>query len=146
MSVVAWDGKTLAADCQATCAGLATVSKKIYLNETYIIAFTGDDDKGRELLAWYERGATVSEWPKSQDDKDRWTRLIVVQTNGCFMYEQTPYPIPILSPFTAWGSGRDYAVGAMQAGLNAREAVEVANLHSIDCGFGVEAYGLGELK
>lgn len=145
MSVVAWDGKTLAADQQATCADLRTKTKKIFEHDGYIIAFTGDDDKGRHLLEWYINGCKYSEWPEFQKDKDHWTRLIIASTEGCFVYEQTAYPIPILSDFTAWGSGRDFAIGAMEMGANAVQAVEVAIIHSIGCGFGVDSYTVNTL-
>jgi len=48
----------------------------------------------------------------------------------------------MMNSFMAWGSGRDYAMGAMEMGADARRAVEVTNVHSTDCGFGVEAYDL----
>ena len=146
MSVVAWDGKTLAADCQATCADLKTKTKKIFQVGKYILGFSGDEDKVQQLLAWYKDGCKYEDWPKFQEDKERWTRMIIASTEGVFMYEQTPYPMPILADFTAWGSGRDFAIGAMEMGADARRAVEVANIHSTGCGFGVESYSLENLK
>lgn len=146
MSVVAWDGKTLAADRQATCAGLRTPTSKMCVTKSEIIAWTGDSDKGRLLADWYLSGADKTTWPKQQEDKDGWVRMIVASASGCKVYEMTPYPLIVHAPFAAWGSGRDYAYGALEMGADARRAVEVANIHSIECGFGVEAYDLEELK
>lgn len=41
-------------------------------------------------------------------------------------------------PFWAAGSGADYAMGAMAAGKDAKEAVEIACRFDINCGLGVD--------
>ena len=44
--------------------------------------------------------------------------------------------------FHAWGSGRDFAMGAMQVGVDAVEAVRVANRHCVSCGNGIDHFDL----
>lgn len=38
----------------------------------------------------------------------------------------------------AWGSGRDYAMGAMARGANAKEAAEIAMRFDNGCGMGID--------
>jgi ATP-dependent protease HslVU (ClpYQ) peptidase subunit len=45
-------------------------------------------------------------------------------------------------PFMAWGSGRDFALGAMAMGATAREAVAVACRFNVYCGNGIDAFDL----
>ena len=141
MSVVAWDGKTLAADRQAGCAGLRIETRKIWRQEDgTVLAFTGSIDSMMMLLRWYREGAKVEQWPASQARKD-WTRLIVVKPNLTInVYERYPEPEIVIYAPTAWGAGRDYAIGAMAMGADARKAVEVTNQFSESCGFGVDAF------
>ena len=143
MSVVVWDGRTLAADRQMVCAGLRTAVSKIRrLDDGTLLGFTGNHDVGLLLVRWYENGAKREEWPHVQSGK-HWTRLIVVQPGGVVgFYERQPEFQPSLEPFTAWGAGRDFAIGAMAMGADARKAVEITNRFSVDCGLGVEAYDL----
>ncbi len=146
MSVVVWDGKTLAADKSVICADMIYQSRKIIARDNVdgieVVAWTGDSDFGRELAEWYFDGAKKETWPEYQMDKDKWSRLIVASHQGCFFYEMRPVKIEVLSPFLAWGSGRDFAMGALAMGADARKAVEVANQFAIHCGFGVEAYDI----
>lgn len=47
MSVIVWDGETLAADRQATCAGLRYTAQKIgRLEDGSLLAWTGQQDTG----------------------------------------------------------------------------------------------------
>ena len=140
MSVVVWDGKTLAADRMGVCAGLGVTTSKMSVRLGTVLAWTGDSDRGRALAEWFWNGEDKAAWPKFQDDKERWTRLIVATAIRCKVYEQEPYALVVHDPFAAWGSGRDFAYGALEMGADARRAVEVTCKHSIECGMGVEAY------
>jgi ATP-dependent protease HslVU (ClpYQ) peptidase subunit len=146
VSVIVWDGKTLAADCQCTCAGLKyRVSKIRRLPDGTVLAWTGGADTGQLMAKWYEDGADVKAWPAHQANQKHWCHLVVMRTDGqVFCYEQYPSPIECLEAPMAWGAGRDFALGAMAAGADARKAVEIASQFSNTCGFGVEAFDLVE--
>src|SRR5690606_552325 len=82
MTVIAFDGKTLAADkrmCQG--GGMArTVTKIARTSSGELLAITGGLDVGRELEAWYLMGAKVVDFPaKAKDDI---ATLIVIKPNG----------------------------------------------------------------
>ena len=139
MSVVVWDGKTLAADRQATCGDLRMETSKMRkLSSGAIVAWTGSINCGLALAKWYESGAAPSEWPDFQKG-DKWSRLVVVEGGEAFTYEDLPIPIPVLGLFAAWGSGSDFALGALALGADARRAVEIASRFCVSCGMGVDA-------
>lgn len=142
MSVIAWDGKIIAADKQATNSSMRAKCTKAKRIGDYVYAFAGDLECGLAMIDWHVNGANKEDWPKFQEDPDRWTRLVVADATGCVSYEMVPIAVPVESEFLAWGSGRDFAMGAMGMGATAKEAVEIANMFSTDCGFGVDWFEL----
>lgn len=132
MTVIAWDGNTIAADSLANDAGLVRIVHKLLRVNDGVIAVTGSMDQGLELQAWFEQGADPAKWPEFQK-KDDWTRLIRATREGCWWYERTPYPQRVIAPFTAFGSGRDFAIAAMHMGKSTREAVELACELTTEC-------------
>lgn len=143
MSVIVWDGKTLAADRQVTYGQVKLEGSKIKrLADGTLLGWTGDEDTGMAMVIWYEKGADVEKLPPSQTKED-WSRLIVIYPNGrAFQYQQWGIATEIVSRPFAFGAGQDFALGALAMGADARKAVEIANQYSIGCGFGVEAYDL----
>lgn len=141
MTVIAWDGKMLAADKMAVSFGVCVTTTKIRrLASGEVLAWCGDQDAGELLAKWYADGKDLCKWPDIQKDKDSWCRLIVADTNGARFFERQPISVEVEDQFAAWGSGRDFALAAMYLGKNAREAVEVACLFESSCGNGVDAF------
>ena len=141
MSVVAWDGRTLAADKQATHASKICVCTKIRRLDTgEVLAWTGAMGPGLAMAKWYENGADLEKWPKSQENKDDWSRLIVASAAGVITYEQYPVALPCEDRFMAWGAGCDFAVGAMAYGASAESAVQIAIRFSDGCGCGIDVF------
>lgn len=145
MSVIAWDGKILAADkCSCNADYRTVVTKLVRIESGIVLGWTGAMEHGLGLKDWYINGAKKENWPAFQQ-KDNWTRLIVgTPTGSVFQYEQEPFPQLIEDQFSAWGSGRDYALGAMEMGADAIKAVEVASRFNAACGFGVDYFRLLE--
>lgn len=142
MTIIAWDGKTLAADRQMTNNDLRIQCSKIMRWRDYVIAWTGDNEQGLILSEWFKGGMAREKWPKFQEHEQNWTRLIYASKSGCGFFERLPVAQEVIDPFVAFGSGRDFAMGAMAMGADARKAVEITQIYSCDCGFGVEAYDL----
>lgn len=140
MSVIAWDGTTLAADNQATLHGRSIlIEKLVQLEEGVLAAYTGDHEEGQMLVAWYEAGAIKENWPDFQRPDD-FTTLIIVENQMVYQYQAHPHRVRIEAGCFAWGEGAPYALGAMRAGADAALAVEIANHYSIFCGLGVTKY------
>lgn len=138
MTCIAWDGKTLAADKRATQAGLARKVTKIQAHKEgrELLAVTGNWGVAAEIRAWYVDGAHPDRFPESA--REDCASLVVVSGTGILQYNAGPYPIPLEDSFTAFGSGRDFAIAAMALGLCAVEAVELACRFETGCGDGVD--------
>ena len=141
MSVVVWDGKTLAADRQGTSGELKMPMSKIKkLPSGEIVAWVGDQLSGLKLIHWYESGANADDFPLDISNEERHAVLVVAGFHGAVFYAVDAYPLPCEGPYMAWGSGDGYALGALAMGADAVRAVEIASQLSILCGFGVDAF------
>lgn len=138
MTVIAWDGSTLAADRQVSCGDLRAEGRKLYRVGDVGIAFAGDASRAEALLAWWKAGADPEKWPPFQRNDAQWVLMVIADANGCRYYENEPFPVAAYGR-RAFGQGREVAAGAMAAGADARRAVEIANAICSGCGFGVDA-------
>lgn len=143
MSVIAWDGHTLAGDRRAVLGGLIRTTQKIFAVGDSLVAYAGNADAGEEVMAWYKAGAAPETFPASQRNEDTWAGLMVIRPGGViWKYERTPYPVKFPPQQFAIGSGRDFALAAMHCGKTAAEAVEIACLFDNGCGNGVDTLKL----
>lgn len=136
MTVIAWDGRMLAADRLASYNGHKRSATKIFrLDSQRLVAFAGTAPIAHAVLAWLrDSERKIEAFPKSAD-----THAFVVHRDGhAECYEGEAHPVPVLEPFFASGAGRDYALAAMHLGYDARRAVEVACALDIYCGNGID--------
>lgn len=145
MTVIAWDGKTLAADKRASYGGMICTVTKIQKINGLLVGGSGDMCHVLSLIEWVRGGRNIDKFPKHQEDKDDFTGFLVVELDGTTsIYERTPYPIKYEQDHVAIGSGREYARAALHLGCNAQEAVCVAIKLDSGCGNGIDALTLGE--
>jgi hypothetical protein len=139
MTVIAFDGQTLAADKRATSGGgiARTVTKIMRSPAGELLAVTGDWDVAMLIRAWFIAGAKPAEFPSEARGEDG-AILIVIDSSGIRTYGTGPYPLIIENTKAAFGSGRDYAEAAMYFGHDAVAAVQVASHFQIDCGNGID--------
>ncbi len=143
MTVIAWDGKTLAADKAGTNCGYARTVTKIYSVPGGIVGFSGDGSRAMELLAWFRAGRVVADYPKFQEDADTAVGNIFIAEDGrSLTYLHSAYPELHEDKFNAIGAGRDYALAAMYLGFSATRAVEVACALDVNCGNGIDTLTL----
>ena len=143
MTVIAWDGKTLAADKRATFGTLIRTTTKIFRVGDALAGYCGDAAFGEEMIAWLKRGAEPADFPASNRDKDDWAPMLVIRKGApVARYERSPYPVLFEDETFAIGCGRDFAIAAMHLGKNAREAVEVAIALDSGCGNGIDTLEL----
>ena len=142
MTIIAWDGKTLAADRRVTQASYKGYSAtKIHAWDGGLCGFAGDLDTGVTLLAWLHAGADPNTFPQIQSE-DPSTLLVIYADGQVAQYGRTPFPMYMEGPFHAVGSGRSYALAAMHLGKNAKRAVEVACALDAGCGNGIDTLTL----
>lgn len=143
MTVIAWDGETLAADKRCCVGGLVRTVTKIHRVGDVLVGGSGDLAFVAQMVEWVRGGRKPEAYPADQRHKDDWQPCIVIEADGTpAIYERTPHPIRYEDRFCAIGSGRDYAMAAMHLGKTAREAVEVACALDAGCGNGVDELDL----
>jgi hypothetical protein len=139
MTVVAWDGKTLASDRRCSQGGLIVEVTKLYKVGDLIMAGAGNTDMINEMIMWFVSGATPETFPEVQRNVQECCAILAVGSDSkAMLYQSSPYPVHIESKPFAIGMGRDFAVMAMHLGKTAKEAVELTALFCSDCGNGVD--------
>ncbi|MEN7527019.1 hypothetical protein [Cupriavidus sp. DL-D2] len=141
MTVIAWDGQTLAADRRATAgSGIARTVTKIQKHDDVLLAVTGNWDVAIEMREWFRAGAVPADFPAKAREGD--ATLIVIRRDSIVTFTAGPYPMPIEEQKAAWGSGRDYAEATMYLGGTAEQGVAVASHFQTDCGNGFDTLTL----
>jgi len=139
MSVIAWDGKSLAADKRTVIGTLVRTTTKIFRVRNCLVGYSGDACSGEEMLHWFRKGAKPEDFPIWLRAEDMSVEMLVVdKSKTLLVYVGTPHPITLHDDCYAMGSGGDFALAAMYCGKNAEEAVEVACLLDSACGNGVD--------
>lgn len=146
MTIIAWDGRVLAADKMSSSGGFIRKVTKIYVVPEGIVGFCGSGVAARAMLEWFRNGRKADLWPKIQgSDKDAYS-LFVDWSGRHWTYEDWPHPIPQENSWDAIGSGRDYAAAMLHTGQGAVRAVQVASDLCIDCGMGYDVIVLEDAK
>lgn len=128
MTTIAYDGKTIAADGLSVSGTerRSSAARKVISAHGRIYAFTGLFALFPILVEWHAAGADPSETPEVRDEGG-WTLIVIESVGPVKMYTRSvPYPEAIDADKFAVGSGQDYALGALHAGLSAKDAVEIA--------------------
>lgn len=148
MTVIAWDGKTLAADKRATKWGLVYTVTKIFRVSGpngygyQLVGVSGDATRGAELIAWLESGGDPARYPPLLDKENKAVLMCIGSDRRIRLYENTAFPYVVEDAMWAEGQGRDFALSAMHSGRTATEAVEWASRFLDGCGNGIDTLTL----
>lgn len=143
MTVIAWDGKTLAADRMGDAGGLKRATTKIRRFDGGLFGSAGSASRGAEMFAWIESGADPECVPAFQLDPNDYQSTMIVRNDGTvWLYGCSAHPFRMEDPFHAIGSGRDFAMAAMYLGFGAAQAVHVASEFDTGCGMGIDTLEL----
>lgn len=147
MTVVAYDGKTLASDsCSATDSGyFACNAKKLYrLKSGGMIGIAGDAD-ARAVVSLVDNIKDENDLPSKADLEGTRTEgqyLLVLPDKSVFeivsvLHEESGrfycQVLPIKNKFYSVGHGEDFAKVAMSLGKTAEQAVKEACKWSLTC-------------
>lgn len=147
MTTIATDGVTIAAD-GLRCSGdepLSYAERKLVVDSGVIYAFMGDFAAMPAAIAWHKAGADPREAPRHWDGPDGgWTLIVIERGPKCTLYRsRLPYPDP--HPFPqAFGSGCNFAMGALLAGASPRNAIEVASRLNVYTGGEIQVVNIAE--
>lgn len=149
MTVIAYDGKTVAADKMSSDdSGFAIEITKIFRWEDkgkhQVLAFCGPTDGAWAMMGWYQAGCPAAEFPNTGRVHDQQSWLYVFEL-GKPVLEFNRHPVPVVRPSVrfAGGSGREAAMAAFHMGADAEQAAKIACLVMAgSCGLGVDVLEL----
>ena len=90
-----------------------------------------------KMKLWVTEGRNPDRFPKVSDTSNF---IIVTKLSGLVRYTNSPTPIEHGFNKCAFGSGREFAYGALFAGANATVAVKAACEFATHCGNGVDTF------
>lgn len=141
MTCICWDGKTLAADRKATGGQILNVQKIARLPDGSLLAACGYYEHFIEVVRWLESGGREDDKPKFDNEAES-SHFMFIDTKGRPFWLTWPWmrKVPIAESFIAFGSGGDYAMGAMAMGASAKRAVAIACQFDLYCGKGIDVF------
>jgi hypothetical protein len=142
MTIVAWDGHTLAADKLGDSNGLRRTTTKIRRFDGGLFGSAGLASRAEQIFEWIKAGAQPETIPAFQLTDEYQSVLVVRNDRSVWIYAHGPYPFEMEDPFHAIGSGRDFAIATMFLGHSAEHAVYVASQFETGCGNGVDTLEL----
>ena len=150
MTTIAWDGKAMAADRQAATGNTPHVShggkiKRITFNGVdALIGRCGTIASAMQVVDWLAAGANPANKPEISSAEDDSFSLLLATAKGVYYFATGTIPVFIGRRPWAIGSGGDYALGAMEAGADARKAVQIACKLDINSGMGIDVLTLAK--
>lgn len=146
MTVIAWDGRTLAADKLACNGNTRSTTTKIFSIDGVLVGVTGDLSIGMEMVDWYKDGAKQGKFPASNRDPSKGCSLVIIRKDSTvWKYESSPFPFQVEGKFAAFGCGDVGALVAMSTGCDSKRAVELVSQFDNGCGNGVDTLSLSPL-
>lgn len=140
MTVIVWDGKSLAVDRGVSDGYTMWEQDKAWRHGDAVLTGVGTMTLVLAMRNWYIAGRNPIDFPPEQTLPDRWCEFIVATPDGLFRYERSHIPIEHGRNKCAFGHGKDFAYGALAMGANAEQAVIIANKFSVHCGMGVDVF------
>lgn len=140
MSVIASDGKTIAADTQWTSMAMRTelggATPKLYHIRGCALGCAGEARRIVQFIDWARAGAkpyNQPEWPDEDKKGIFFQALELTGDRQLFLWDATLVRVAIPAPYSI-GSGAPFALAAMFCGKDPGEAVDLAKQLDTDCG------------
>lgn len=134
MTVIACDGVSMAGDGRSIDNTGSICSERVVkvrkLSDGSIIGLAGTPYHIEPLVEWFEAGAERAKFPSLTDE---WDCMRLMPDGRCLSYGVGGFDTEDEVPASI-GSGGDIAMGAMLAGLSAKEAVKLACMRHNECG------------
>lgn len=134
MTTIAFRDGIMAADTGMVSGNISTRANKLRQatidGERVLAGLSGILPDADEFWRWYILGADRDNLPefrqyRGADDAPDF-QVLVVSELGMTVWREWFQPIPIIEPFFAIGSGSHFAMGAMDMGATAVQAVQIA--------------------
>jgi len=143
MTTIAYRDGILVSDRQTTCGNARQECAKMWSVKGHVVAVAGVLSDGIKFRDWWRAGKPDAGWCIDHD-----TTIIVLDTHTGELveYDSNMVPMPVYGKFLSWGSGCDLALGAMEAGADAVQAVTIAMRHDAYTGIGLSIVNISENK
>jgi ATP-dependent HslUV protease subunit HslV len=142
MTTIAFDGTTLAADRCAWSSGNRYRVRKVYKvrapdGRLFLVAFCGQANYCMAVLDWMRGGPRPGEYPNKDGT---YTIAVVIDEQRRIWRMESDYLTytQVLEKVHACGAGQDFAIGALEAGATAAEAIRITMKRSDLAGLGVD--------
>ena len=143
MTVIAWDGKTLASDSQMTDdCGITSCSKIFTLSNGSLFGGAGMAGYVSLVRDWLLSGAPSKSRPDCAKYEGAWFGGIIIRGGECYALDAFLSAIRITAPHYAVGSGAAQANALMAAGFTAEKAVAFVIQNNLADGVGGEVQTL----
>lgn len=140
MTVVVWDGKTLAADKLIVAANaMRSRGTKIRAIGRYLIGYSGPLSVAEDFFQWARDRFPENEAPKSHTDHERGGIAMMISRDGnILIYDRSATPYRVEFDKYAIGAGAETAMTCLHLGHDAKTIVEACNATMIICGEGCD--------
>ena len=137
MTIIVWDGKTLAADRMADDNGQRRTMTKIKRHKDVLLAGTGTAAACGAVMNWFMNGARIDDFPvlPAEQSCDLW---VINKSGAIGKFESCAYPVRFEDAMFACGDGAPYAYGVFEMGGTAVDAVKAAIKHCTSCGGSID--------
>lgn len=140
MTILAYNRneRSIACDSRFTTGERKQYGRKFKeLADGRVILFAGDVREGRKAIRYIERNAALP--------ADLLTETVVVvfdrKRKVVLVYDEHHVPERVRDS-EAWGSGADFAIGALDAGASAEQAVKITCRRSTSCGGKIHVFNM----
>lgn len=143
LTVIAWDGKTLAGDRMRQVYFTPTPARKVWRarakdGRRFLVGAAGEIVDCVAFVRWLKKG--TDELKPTPTD---FIGLVIDDKRQIWMVDQKLVYFRIREKFWSIGSGADYAIAAMACGRSAADAVRIASRFDSRCGLGVDVVRFG---
>jgi hypothetical protein len=150
VSVIAFDGKTLAADSNTLRGGVIYTAKKIRRiknepNGNLLVGYSGPTSTAELFYKWAAAGFPEGQCPKDhmeETDLKGGTAIVIREDRSIWFYDHSSSPFTIDTAYGAVGAGCEAAMAAMFLKHTALEAVQAAIAHNVLCGGRIDTIDL----
>lgn len=142
MTIIAFDGTLVSADRAGFFGNLRspTTEEKLFILGQHVYGFCGQLRLMPPLLDWVRNGADPKNFPSFLEADQRTSSCLLRfnQHGECTSFSaDSPYPEEEPKKW-AWGSGEQIAIGAMAAGADAPNAVNIVQRYHPFTGNGIQ--------
>lgn len=142
MTVIAVRDGIMAADSRNTVDGHHYRCDKLFRIRGMLVGVAGDNGPSNALIEYLRAGEPESGLDKWNEQVKGGSALVLCHRRGILHYEESTRPDIVREPFFAIGLGAGVALGSMERGASAAQAVKAACRWNVNCGLPVQTLSL----